>query len=514
MMADTPPSRSTKSLTAALSRFAEHQEIAKNCAAFLDASPEPFHATHEAAKRLEAAGFIYLDERESWTGKLKPGGKYYYTRNRSCIVAFVLGGKFEAGNGIKIIGAHQDSPNLRLKPRTKLSGSGCLQLDVECYGGGLWHTWFDRDLSLSGRVFVKSGERVIQRLVRIDRPVLRVPNLCIHLQTPDERAAFKINKEDHLQPILAMEAQKILESSVQKDEGEDEEGDEKKDESQDKKDAEQGEEHEEAWANCQEPMLMGLLAEALQVNASDILDFELSMYDTQKASISGAGNEFLCSARLDDLAGCFVATQALIDYASDQTSIEDDVDVSLIALFDHEEVGSDSTVGAGSPIMGEAVRRITTATAGGSFSDDLTNAATRRSFVLSVDMAHAVHPNYQAKHQKSHGPKMNKGIVIKSNQNQRYASNGVTSFIVRELARRHGMPPPQEFVVRNDCPCGSTIGPIISANTGIRCVDLGMPQLSMHSIREMMGVADLTNCLKLFSAFYKDFNTVDSMLDG
>lgn len=357
--------------------------------------------------------------------------------------------------------------------------------------------------------------------MRIDRPVLRVPNLCIHLQTPDERAAFTVNKEDHLQPILAMEAQKILESSVQKVAGQEDNNADKTDESDDKKETggekdelKQEEEHEESWANCQEPMLIGLLAEALQVNASDILDFELFLYDTQKASISGAGNEFLCSARLDDLAGCFIATQALIDYASDQASIEDDSDVSLIALFDHEEVGSDSTVGAGCPIMGEAVRRITTAMAGGSFSDDLTNAATRRSFVLSVDMAHAIHPNYKAKHEKNHAPEMNKGIVIKTNQNQRYASNGVTSFIVRELARRHGMPPPQEFVVRNDCPCGSTIGPIISANTGIRTVDLGMPQLSMHSIREMMGVADLTNCLKLFSAFYKDFNVIDSMLDG
>lgn len=498
-------------LSNALSAFAEHQEIAMDCASFLDASPEAFHACHNAAKRLEAEGFQYLDERESWAGKLKPGGKYYYTRNRSCLVAFVVGGKYQAGNGFKVIGAHLDSPNLRLKPRSKLSSSGCLQLDVECYGGGLWHTWFDRDLSLSGRVFVKVGERVEQRLVRIDRPVLRVPTLCIHLQTADERAAFKVNKEDHLQPILAVETKNILESSNEDSTSEEGMGEGTDVESSS---GESSEEEEGSWAKSQEPLLLALLADALDLPVSDILDFECSLYDTQKASISGAGNEFLCSARLDDLAASYVAIQALIQHASDKVMVADDVDVSLIALFDNEEVGSDSTAGAGSPIMGEAVRRITTAMAGGSFSDDLTNSATRRSFVLSTDMAHAVHPNYKAKHQKNHGPLMNKGIVIKTNQNQRYASNGVTSFIVREIARRNGLPPPQEFVVRNDCPCGSTIGPIISSKTGIRAVDIGMPQLSMHSIREVMGIADLSNALKLFCAFYKDFHAVDEMLDG
>jgi len=166
-------------------------------------------------------------------------------------------------------------------------------------------------------------------------------------------------------------------------------------------------------------------------------------------------------------------------------------------------------------VMGEAVRRISSAlSGGGALADDLLAAALANSFVVSADMAHAVHPNYASKHEKSHGPQMNRGLVIKSNANQRYASNGVTSFVVRELARRAGLPPPQEFVVRNDCPCGSTIGPIISANTGMRAVDVGMPQLSMHSVREVMGVADLTHGKNMFKAFFADFRTVDGMLDG
>ena len=497
--ASGPPARSSVGpalLTAALSTFAPHQSIAGQCAAFLDGSPDAFHATASACARLDAAGFTCLDERDVWSkGKIKPGGKYYYTRNRSCLVAFAVGGKYEPGNGFKVIGGHQDSPNLRIKPKSKRGGSGCLQLDAECYGGGLWHTWFDRDLSLSGRVMVRTeGGGVAQRLVKIDRAVCRVPTLCIHLQSAEEREAFKINKEDHLQPILALEAKKAL-SGLAADGADDEEG-------------------EAAWADGQEPILLGLLAEELGVAVDDILDFECSLHDTQTAAITGAANEFLCSARIDDLASCFVIAESLIEHAADEERLAADGDISLMALFDNEEVGSDSAAGAGSPLMSEAVRRITTALTGGSGDDEVTGAALRRSFVLSVDMAHAVHPNYKAKHEATHSPHMNAGIVIKTNANQRYASNGVTSFIVRELARRASLAPPQEFVVRNDCPCGSTIGPIISANTGIRAVDIGMPQLSMHSIREMMGVADLTYARDLFNAFYADFRNVDDMIDG
>jgi len=505
--------------------FVPHHPIAQRAMQYLDASPDPFHATQNACDRLEAAGFTAIDEKDAWTGKLNKGGKYYFTRNRSCIVAFAIGGAYEPGNGFKVIGAHTDSPNLRVKPRSKRSAAGCTQLDVECYGGGLWHTWFDRDLSLSGRVMVRaSGGGFEQRLVRIHRPVLRVPTLCIHLQSAEEREAFKVNKEDHLQPILATEALKSLTGDVNA-EGEEaavEEAAEVEDDvSSTGEDGggkgggktDDGTVH--AWSSGQEPLLVSLLAEALEVETDAILDFECSLYDTQPASLSGLHSEFLVSSRLDNLASCFVATEALIEHADDADVLTNDRDVALVALFDHEEVGSSSTSGAGSPVMGEAVRRISSAlSGGGALADDLLAAALANSFVVSADMAHAVHPNYASKHEKSHGPQMNRGLVIKSNANQRYASNGVTSFVVRELARRAGLPPPQEFVVRNDCPCGSTIGPIISANTGMRAVDVGMPQLSMHSVREVMGVADLTHGKNMFKAFFADFRTVDGMLDG
>jgi len=493
--------------------------------AYLDASPDPFHATQNACERLAAAGFTPIDEKDAWTGKLAKGGKYFFTRNRSCIVAFAVGGAYEPGNGFKVVGAHTDSPNLRVKPRSKRSAAGCTQLDVECYGGGLWHTWFDRDLSLSGRVMVRGADGGFeQRLVRIERPVLRVPTLCIHLQTPDEREAFKVNKENHLQPILATEALRSLSGDAEAEtdgalKAADEAADEAAESGDTESDAPAGEYYDagavHGWSNGQEPLLVSMLSEALGVAPEDILDFECSLYDTQPAALSGVHSEFLCSARLDNLASCFVATEALIEHASSDAALTADTDVSLIALFDHEEVGSASTSGAGSPIMGEAVRRISSAlSGGGAAADDLLASALARSFVLSADMAHAVHPNYASKHQQGHGPMMNRGIVIKSNANQRYASNGITSFVVRELSRRAYLPPPQEFVVRNDCPCGSTIGPIISANTGMRAVDIGMPQLSMHSVREVMGVADLTHGLDLFRTFFKDFRQIDDKLDG
>lgn len=490
--------------SAAMTQFAVHQPIAQRAMQYLDASPDPFFATANGCKILEDAGFTKIDEREAWSGKLKPGGKYYFTRNRSCLVAFAVGGKFEPGGGFKVIGAHTDSPNLRIKPRSKRSSAGCLQLDVECYGGGLWHTWFDRDLSVSGRVMVRNenGGGIEQHLVRIDRPVLRVPTLCIHLQTAEEREAFKVNKEDHLQPILATEALNALDGT-QANGREVDDADEVDDATQ--SDAEestppastaemasggsaaqaaasdaQGKSSTHTWANGQEPLLVQMLADELDVDVKRIVDFEMSLHDVQKASISGVHNEFICSSRLDNLASCFVALEALRDYSASD-SAQSDSDVSLIALFDHEEVGSASNVGAGSPIMGEAVRRISAALNGADGGvtgyDDAIAATIRRSFVMSADMAHAVHPNYAAKHQKGHGPQMNRGVVIKSNANQRYASNGVTSLVVRELARRNDLEEPQEFVVRNDCPCGSTIGPIITANTGMRAVDLGMPQV-------------------------------------
>jgi len=324
----------------------------------------------------------------------------------------------------------------------------------------------------------------VQRLIKVDRAVLRIPNLAIHLQTADERAAFKINKEDHLSPIIATQAEKSLSGT-----------DEEKD----------------GWTEYQEPALLQLLAKELDVEVKDIVDFELSLFDIQKANLGGVYDEFLHSARLDNLGSCFLAVEALTEHVS-EGKVANDQDISMVILYDHEEVGSTSAVGAASPILADAVRRISAAF-GGNNDPVLYDACIAKSFVLSSDQAHAVHPNYASKHEKMHEPKINEGMVIKRNANQRYATTGITGVIMREIARRAGLPPVQEFIVRQDCGCGSTIGPLISKETGIRTIDMGCPQLSMHSIRETMGVCDLTNGLNLFKAFFELYSEVDESIE-
>mmetsp|Transcript_3175 Transcript_3175/g.4818 ORF Transcript_3175/g.4818 Transcript_3175/m.4818 type:complete len:548 (-) Transcript_3175:180-1823(-) len=486
-------------------KVSEHLPLARKLMTYLDKSTDPFHAVEASIERLKEVNYVELDEREPFV--VQPGGKYYFTRNKSTLVAFQVGDKYGSSPGVggfKIIGGHTDSPVLKVKPRSKRQPkSGCHQLGVETYGGGLWYTWFDRDLGVCGRVMVRSKDgKIEQRLLKIQRPILRVPTLAIHLETEEERKAFKVNKEDHTSPILAMHVEKALSSPVvvgekAKEEKETDEADKKN-------------EPKDGWTEHQEPLLLHLIAQELDISIPDIIDFELNLFDVQTASLGGAFNEFLHSARLDNLASCFLATEALAEYS--MMEITDDADISLIALFDHEEVGSSSAVGAGSTVMAEAVERITTALQPNT-NPDIMQATLRKSFCLSVDQAHAVHPNYASKHETAHSPKMNHGMVIKRNSNQRYATNGITGLIIREIARLSDLPIPQEFVVRNDCPCGSTIGPIISAATGIRSIDMGCPQWSMHSIRETMGICDVTNGLALFKAFLKDFREVDDALE-
>jgi len=464
-------------------------EFARKFTSFVDASPTPFHCVAQASRRLEQRGFERISEGDRWRDLVKRQGRYYYTRNGSTIVAFAVGGAFNAGNPFKVVGAHTDSPALKVKPDAKRSKSGFLQLGVECYGGGLWHTWFDRDLGIAGRVIVREGEdRFSQKLLHIKDPILRIPNLAIHLQSADERAAFKVNKEDHLTPILGV----VNEALAKKNE---------------ENSSSPGLDGRHA------PEVLSLLAKEIGCDPVNIVDLELTLTDTQPAQIGGLEESFIFSPRLDNQMHCFTGVEALAEYCSSGL-LELDPDVSAVVLFDHEECGSESNVGAGSPIMRDAVERISACfLESGSLSDEAFRIGLSKSLLLSADGAHAVHPNYSGKHEQNHGPKMNQGTVIKTNDNQRYATNAVTGFIVRELARRNDLPI-QEFVVRNDCPCGTTIGPIISANTGIRTVDIGVAQLSMHSIREQCAVQDLHTNFKLLHAFFKDGTNVDKALSG
>jgi aspartyl aminopeptidase len=307
---------------------AAHLPLARKAMDYFDKSTDPFHAVKTSIDLLEQAGFEELQEHPT---TIEPGGKYYYTRNKSTLVAFAVGQDYTAGQGgFKIIGGHTDSPNLKVKPRSKRSSksSKSIQIGAECYGGGLWHTWFDRDLGLSGRVFVRRkndhDSAIEQRLVKIDRAVLRIPNLAIHLQTADERKAFTVNKEDHLSPILAMAAQKALTGENDSDDNDDDKT------------------SEDGWTEHQEPLLLELLASEMNVAVEDIVDFELNLFDIQAASLGGVHSEFVHSARLDNLASCYIAVQALIDCVALENYLEKDKDISMIVLYDHEEVGSSS----------------------------------------------------------------------------------------------------------------------------------------------------------------------------
>ncbi|KAI8091166.1 peptidase M18 [Gilbertella persicaria] len=448
---------------------------------FVNNSPSPFHATFESAKMLKAAGFLEIKERDSWNdGLIKRQGKYFFTRNGSAIVAFEVGGKYHPGHGFSIVGAHTDSPCLKVKPISKKEKSGYLEVGVQLYGGGIWHTWFDRDLSVAGRVLVEHENGTFHHtLVKVDRPILRIPTLAIHLdRTTNDSFAF--NKETQLAPILATTAKAQL-SGIQAMEG------------------------VEAQAH-HHPLLIQILADEMGIQPNQIRDFELAVYDTQKSTIGGACNEFIFSPRLDNLGMSYCAIKALCE-AKD---LENDTNIRVAALFDNEEVGSLTAHGADSNLLPATLLRLanTHVVDAAHVSATAFEEAIHKSILVSADMAHAVNPNYSEKHEENHRPEMHKGTVIKINANQRYATTAVTSLVLKELAKKHQIPI-QEFVVRNDSPCGSTIGPMLSAKLGLRTVDIGNPQLSMHSIRETGGTDDVKHGIDLLKVFYEEFAALE-----
>ncbi|GMH35827.1 hypothetical protein BSKO_03695 [Bryopsis sp. KO-2023] len=449
---------------------------------FINKAWTQFHAVEESSKLLLKAGFQHLSERDNW--ELKPGGRYFFTRNKSTLVAFAVGAKYVPGNGFNMVGAHTDSPCLKLKPCSKSKKSGFLMINAETYGGGLWHTWFDRDLSVAGRVLVKEadGKTLSHKLVKVERPIMRIPMLAIHLSRNLYSEGFKPNHQTHLAPMLATAVKTQVE-----------------------KKGSSGEEE-----SRHHPLLLDILAEELGCLPEAIVDFELNVCDTQPGVIGGANNEFMFVGRLDNLSSSYGALRALVDSTPDEAHLANETAVRAIALFDHEEVGSTSAVGAGGPVMRDTISRVSKCMSGG--ETDAVERAFSQSFLVSADMAHALHPNYSEKHDGEHIPEFHKGLVVKTNNNQRYASNLVSSSLFIEVGKRRGIPS-QHFCVRNDMPCGSTIGPILSSNLGCRTVDVGAPQLSMHSIREMCGVVDLDLTYQHFMAFFETFAEVDGTLD-
>jgi len=408
---------------------------------YIDASPTPFHAVAETLTRLEARGYRPLEEADPWN--LSSGDKVYVVRGGGSMAAFHIGTAPVCEEGFRLIGAHTDSPNLRVKPNPELKQSGYGQLGVEPYGGVLLHTWLDRDLSLAGRVSLADGSG---RLLNFGRELLRIPSLAIHLNRKVNTEGLLLNAQQHMAPIIMLEGLDGMELRL-------------------------------------------LLAEELgDVEPKDVLAWDLMLYDLQPATRSGVHREFIHAARIDNLASCHAGVTAL-------TASEADVEATRgVVFYDHEEVGSRSAQGAASDFLRSCLQRLS----GDSLQDY--HRAIAQSFLISADMAHAIHPNYADVHEPKHQPRLGGGPVVKVNVNQSYATDG-ESWARFERCAREADVTTQRFVVRSDLGCGSTIGPITAAELGIRTVDVGNPMLSMHSCREVAAASDVPKMIDVMKRF-------------
>lgn len=421
---------------------------------FIDASPSPWHVVDTIENRLanQTLGWQRLDESAKWT--LQAGGRYYVVRDDSSIVLFIVGQKPLAETGFNIIGAHTDSPGLRIKPNAASLIDGLLRLGVEIYGGPILATFTDRDLSLAGRVAYKNEQNdIASLLVKFDQPLLRLPNLAIHMNRAVNEDGLKLHKQIELPLILSTSAEEQLPPAY----------------------------------------FSTLLQQQTGLAAERILSWDLAVYDTQKGAFWGADSEFYANSQLDNLASCHAALQALLDDATPQAD-----STRVCALFDHEEIGSQSNKGADGSFLPDVLQRIALATATG--SEDMARALAK-SFMISADMAHAYQPNFPNAYDPEHKVSVNKGPVLKVNANHRYSSESVSMAMFADWCGQVGVPY-QSYSHRCDLPCGSTIGPITSAKLGIRSIDVGSPMWAMHSIRESAGVLDHHYMIKVMKRFF------------
>lgn len=475
-------------------------KYAKEFVDFLNASPSPYHAVDNIKKHLLSHGFNELSERDEWNGKVSKKGKYFVTRNNSSIIAFIIGNLWKPGNPIAITGAHTDSPVLRIKPVSKRTTEGFMQIGVECYGGGIWHSWFDSDLSIAGRVFVneKSTGKCASKLVNLDKPLLKIPTLAIHLdRTVNEK--FQFNKESQLLPIAGLSNK---------------DGNNKKNNKgccNDSKENTEDAKFIKAIVERHHNDLLELIAKEINIESvNEIEDFELILYDNKKSCLGGLHDEFIFSGRLDNLTSCFTSMHGITEATGD---IDNEIGIRLMASFDHEEIGSSSAQGADSNFLPNILERLTILNGDDSDISKPNNISkilqsSSKSFFLSSDVAHGVHPNYASKHESNHKPNLGEGPVIKVNANQRYMTNSAGIILIKKISEISKIPL-QFFVAANDSPCGSTIGPILASKTGIRTLDLGNAILSMHSIRETGAVKDIEYQIKLFKEFFEKYSKLE-----
>lgn len=432
--------------------MSEELNFAKELLDFIYESPSSFHAVDSVKKILDSHGFTELEEEIRW--ELKKGGRYYVIKNHSALTAFVAGDSKVEEEGFRIIGAHTDSPTFRIKPAAEMIAENhYVKLNAETYGGPILSTWMDRPLSVAGRVAIKGDDvfSPIIKLINIRKPIMIIPNLAIHMNR-DMNLGVELNKQKDMLPLMALINEKMEKGNY----------------------------------------LLNTIAKEARVDPSDIIDFDLFLYEFEKGTIMGLNDEFISSPRLDDLAMVHAGITAIAKCSESKST-------NIMVCFDNEEVGSTTKQGADSQLLSNILERIVLSTGGD--REDFFRAISR-SFMISADLAHAVHPNVGEKHDPQNRPLINKGPVIKVSANMRYTTDSNSSSIYAQICSNANVPY-QWFVNRSDERGGSTIGPISSSHLDIKCVDMGTPVLAMHSVRELGGVSDHTYVTKSFEEFYK-----------
>lgn len=425
--------------------MAGREKLVQGLAEFLDQSPTAWHATANLSAMLLKGGYQELKEEESWS--LKAGGKYFVSRGGASLAAFHLPSKKPLS--AVILGSHTDSPALKLKPNAEYREGNLIMVGVEVYGGVLLNSWLNRDLGLAGKILVSNSKgEVSEHLVRIDSNPLVVPQLAIHLDRSVNDKGLLLDKQKHLPAILGLV-------------NEDDEG----------------------------PSLVKLLKQ--HVKFHQLLSYDLFLYPLEKASFLGQNRELLASGRLDNLASAHASAEAMLGSTKPNTDA-----IKMAFFWDHEEIGSETAQGAGSPFLSEVLERVCM---GLHLSREEQLCLKRRSLCLSIDMAHALHPNYKEMHEPRHQPLLGQGVVLKSNAQQRYATDASSGAWIVRICQKEGLNL-QRFVIRTDLQCGSTVGPICASHTGIPTADIGIPQLSMHSTRELMACQDHLDLLHLLKA--------------
>ncbi|MGL5558695.1 MAG: M18 family aminopeptidase [Paraclostridium dentum] len=428
------------------------KEFARNLIGFIEKSPTAFHSVETSEELLKLNGFKKLDSREEW--KLEQDGKYYTTKNSSAIVAFTINTNNLKEDGFRIIGSHSDSPSFRVKPNPEMEAEKTyLKLNIECYGGPILNTWLDRPLSIAGRVVLK-GKSVLrpeETLVNINKPICIIPNLAIHMNR-EVNEGVALNKQKDMVPLVG-----LLNDSLEKDN-----------------------------------FLLKTIAKELGRKIEEIIDFDLFLYEYEKGMLIGPNEEMISCGRLDNLSMAHASLHALIDAKSLNG-------VNVVAVFDNEEVGSSTKQGADSNMLLNVLERISLCL--GQNREEFFRSL-YSSFIISADLAHAVHPNVGEKHDPTNRPVMGKGPVIKINANQAYTSDSQSIAVYKTICKEAGVNC-QEFVNRSDVRGGSTIGPISSTHIDIPSVDVGSPILAMHSIRELGCVEDHMDIYKTFKKFYE-----------